>query len=122
MLVVPAWIFGHEIRALIDSDATRNFISPASVTKYGREVESHNTFLELGDGTKMSSRGPAVEVPIFTAGYTLKTDLTVTSLLHDVDLVLGMTWLQEADPLIRWSTGTIYIPDSISSFQSIMDE
>ena len=32
LLVVPAWIFGQEIRALIDSGATRNFISPASVT------------------------------------------------------------------------------------------
>ena len=32
LLVVPARIFGHEIRALIDSGATRNFISLASVT------------------------------------------------------------------------------------------
>ena len=37
-------------------------------------------------------------------------------------LVLGMTWLVEADPLIRWSTGTIYLPDSISSFQRIMGD
>ena len=32
LLVVPARIFGNEIRALIDSGATRNFISPAGVT------------------------------------------------------------------------------------------
>ena len=31
-----------------------------------------------------------------------------------------MTWLKVADPLIRWSTGQVYIPDSISSFQRIM--
>ena len=27
-----------------------------------------------------------------------------------------------ADPLIRWSTGHVYIPDSISSFQRIMGQ
>ena len=79
-------------------------------------MESHNTFLELGDGTKVLSRGRTIGVPIVTASYTMKIDLTVCSLLHDVDLVLGMTWLVEVDPLIRWSTGIVYFPDSIMSF------
>ena len=57
LLVVPVRIFGHEIRALIDSGATRCFISPAGVTQCGLIVESHNTFLELGDGKKVLSRG-----------------------------------------------------------------
>ena len=52
----------------------------------------------------------------------MKTNLTVSNLLHGVDVVLGMTWLKEADPLIRWSTGHIYIPDSVSSFQKIMGQ
>ena len=122
LLVVPARIFGHEVRALIDSGATRNFISPAGVTKCGLTIESHNTFLELGDGKKVLSRGRAVDVPVVTSGYTMKTNLTVSNLLHGVDVVLGMTWLKVADPLIRWSTGHVYIPDSISSFQRIMGQ
>ena len=117
LLVVPARIFGHEIlRVLIDSGATRNFISRASVTKCGLKVESHNTFLELGDGTKVLSRGHTIGILVVTTGYSLKTNLTVCSLLHNVDLVLGMTWLVEADPLIQWSTGTIYLLDSVTSF------
>ena len=122
LLVVPARIFCHEICPLIDSGATRNFISPAGVTQCGLTVESHNTFLELGDGKKVLSRGRAVDVPVVTSGCTMKTNLTVSNLLHGVDIVLGMTWLKEADPLIRWSTGTIFIPDSISSFQRIMGQ
>ena len=93
LLVVPARIFGQEIRALIDSGATRCFISPAGVTKCGLNVEAHNTFLELGDGKKVLSRGRAIDVPIVTASYSAKTDLTVSNLLHGVDVVLGMTWL-----------------------------
>ena len=89
LLVVPARIFGHEVRALIDSGATRNFISPAGVTKCGLTIESHNTFLELGDGKKVLSRGRAVDVPVVTSGYTMKTNLTVSNLLHGVDVVLG---------------------------------
>ena len=121
-MVVPARIFGREVRALIDSGATCNFISPAGVTQCGLTVESHNTFLELGDGKKVLSRGRAVDVPVVTFGYKMKTNLTVTSLLHGVDLVLGMAWLKVADPLIRWSTGHVYIPDSASSFQRIMGQ
>ena len=122
LLVVPARIFGHEIRALIHSGATRNFISPASVTKCGLKVESHNIFLELGDGTKVLSQGRAVNVPVVTAGYSMKIDLTVCSLLHNVGLVLGMTWLVVADLLLRWSIGTVYLPDSVLTFQRIMGE
>ena len=122
LLIVPARIFGHEIRALIDSGAMRNFISPAGVMQCGLRVESHNTFLELGDGKKVLSRGRAVDVPVVTSGYTMRTNLTVSNLLHGVDLVLGMTWLKVADPLIRWSTGQVYIPYSISSFQRIMGQ
>ena len=120
LLVVPARIFGQEIRALIDSGATRNFISPAGVTQCGLTVESHNTFLELGDGKKVLSQGRAVDVPVVTSGFTMRTNLMVTNLLHGVDLVLGMAWFKVADPLIRWSTGQMYIPNSVSSFQRIM--
>ena len=116
LLIVPARIFGREIHALIDSGATRNFISPAGVTQCGLTVQSHNTFLELGDGKKVLSRGRAVDVPVVTSSFMMQTNLTVTNLLHGVDLVLGMTWLKVAGPLIRWSTGQMYIPDSVSSF------
>ena len=60
--------------------------------------------------------------PSVTSGYAMRTNLTVSTLLHGVDLVLGMTWLKVADPLIRWSTGQVYIPDSISSFQRIIGQ
>ena len=92
------------------------------MTRCELSVESHHTFLELGDGKKVLSRGRAIDVPVVTSGYTVKMNLTVSRLLHGVDVVLGMTWLQEVDPLIRWTTGIVYIPDSISSFQKIMGQ
>ena len=72
LTVVPVRIFGQEVRALIDSGATRCFISPAGVTRCGLAVESHHTFLELGDGKKVLSRGRAVDVPVVMSGYAMK--------------------------------------------------
>ena len=74
LLVVPARIFGHELRALIDSGAMRNFISLAGVMQCGLTIEPYNTFLELGDGKKALSQGRAVDVPVVTSGYTMKND------------------------------------------------
>ena len=36
-------------------------------------------------------------------------DLTVTKLLHSVDVVLGMTWLRRWNPLIDWVQQVMYI-------------
>ena len=68
-------------------------MSPASMTKCGLAVESHNTSLELGDGKKVLSWGRAVNVPIVTASYSMKTDLPVSNPFHGMDAVFGMTWL-----------------------------
>ena len=38
LLVVPVRIHGHEYRALIDSGATRTFISPACITETGMKT------------------------------------------------------------------------------------
>ena len=56
LIVVSAQIFSQKICAFIDNGAIHCFISTASVTKCGLIVESHNAFLELGDGKKVLSR------------------------------------------------------------------
>ena len=63
------------------------------MTKCGLNVESYNTFWELENGKEVLSWGQAIDIPVVTTGYTLKTDLTVSNLLHGVDVLLGMTWV-----------------------------
>ena len=46
------------------------------------------------------------------AGRTFKIDFIVSDLLHNVDIVLGITWLKKYNPLVDWSTGNLYILDS----------
>ena len=43
----------------------------------------------------------------------MKIGLTVTTLLHEVDLVLGINWLQLVSPVIDWSSGKVYLPNAV---------
>ena len=98
---------------MIDSGATRCFITPACVMAVGLKGKPQDTFLELGNGQKFLSRGFVPDVSVVTAGLTVCLGLTVTSLLHNVDLVLGMNWLQLVSPIIDWTNGKIYLPNSV---------
>ena len=112
LLVVTARINGHSVRALIDSGATRCFMTPACVTAVQLKGIPRDVFLELGNGQKYLSRGYVPDVPVVTAGLTVKMGFTITTLLHDVDLVLGMNWLELVNPVIDWSCGKIYLPNA----------
>ena len=81
--------------------------------KVGLKGLPRDVFLELGNGQKYLSRGYVPDVPIVTAGLTVKMGLTVTNLLHEVDLVLGMNWLQLVNPVIDWGSGRLYIPNAV---------
>ena len=113
LLVVSTKVYGREVKTLIDRGATRCFVTPSCVTRVGLKGISQNTFLELGNGQKYLSRGYVPDVPIVTAGLTVKVGLTVTNVLHEVDLVLGMNWLQLVNPVVDWGSGRLYIPNAV---------
>ena len=93
-MVVAARMYGMIVHALIDSGATRCFITPACMIAIRLKGQTRDIFLELGNGEKFLSRGYVAYVPVVTASLTMKIGLTVTHLLHEVDLVLGINWLQ----------------------------
>ena len=113
LMVVSATIYGRKIRTLIDSGATRCFVSPACITACGLKGVPCDIFLELGNGEKILSRGYIPDVPVVTAGLRVKTGLTVTNLLHDVDLVLGMNWLKLVNPIVDWCGAKLYVPNAV---------
>ena len=82
LMVVATRIYGKKVRALIDSGATRCFVTPAYVTACGLKGTPRDIFLELGNGKKYLSKGYVSDVPVVTAGLTVKIGLTVTALLR----------------------------------------
>ena len=73
----------------------------------------HDIFLELRNGDKILSRGYIPDVPVVTAGLTVKVGLAVTNLLHDVDLVLGINWLKSVNPIVDWCGANLYVPNAV---------
>ena len=113
LMVVSASIYGRKIRTLIDSGATRCFVSPACVTACGLKGVPSGVFLELGNGEKILSKGYIPDIPVVTAVLTVKTGPTITSLFHDVDLVLGMNWLKLVNPIVDWCGAELYVPNAV---------
>ena len=115
LLIVPVVIKGKIYKALINSGATRCFVSPYCMTVAGLQGKRSDTFLELGNGQRVLSRGYVPEVPVTLSGHTSTVDMTVTSLQHDVGVALCMTWLNSVQPIIDSFSGEVYIPDSVST-------
>ena len=112
-MVVAARIYGKPVRAVIDNGATRCFVTPAYVATVGLKGQPHDTFLELGNGAKFLSRGFVPDILVVTAGLTAKIRITVTNLLHEVDLMLGSSWLQLVNPMVDWSVACLYVPNAV---------
>ena len=93
LLVVAAKIYGKPVKALRDSGATRCFATPSCAIVVGLKGIPRNIFLKLGNEEKHLSWGYVSDVPVVTTGLTVKIGLTITNLLHEVDLVLGINWL-----------------------------
>ena len=55
LLVVPTKIYGKSVRTLIDSGATRCFVTPSCVARVGLKGVPQDVFLELGNGQKYLS-------------------------------------------------------------------
>ena len=96
---------------LIDCGASRCYLDSQVVLRLGLQPIAENATLELGDGTKVPSKG-RIEKLIFTMGSrTFSQEFTVTELMSGVDMVLGMSWLEQVNPLINWGSHTMYVRD-----------
>ena len=97
LMVVSARIYGRKIRTLIDSGATRCFVSPACVTACGLKGRPRDIFLELGNVEKIISRGYILDVPVVTTGVerTLEECLNATVHLQSLpaSLFLVTPWI-----------------------------
>ena len=109
LLKIKIQIQGRTYVALIDSGASRNYASPEAVVEWELLGTPDVVHLELADGSKIRST-QKIQGVMCTAGRTVSyEDFTVTKLLHGVDVVLGMTWLQRWNPLIDWVQQVLYI-------------
>ena len=69
----------------------------------------------MGNGQKILSKGKVVNVHVGIGGVVGRFDFTVTKLLHQVDVVLGLNWLQTVNPIIDWKESKMYLPTAVGT-------
>ena len=105
---VTVSINGRRCIALIDSGASQSYIAPDTVTLCEINCIPAVMHLELADGSKIQSTEQTQDT-ICTLGECIgKMSFTVTQLLSNVDVVLGMDWLKKWNPVIDWRRQILY--------------
>ena len=115
LVMAPAQIYGKQFRALIDSGATRCFVSLNCVHIARLSSKNRDTFLELGNCMKVLARAFVPEVPVVFAINTSKIDMIVSQLMYDTDTILGLIWLKMVNPIVDWRSGKLYVPNAINT-------
>ena len=106
---VAVSIAGRRIIALIDSGASQSYMAPETAALCELECESAELYLELADGSKITSTQQTQFTTCTVGEAVSKIKFTITKLLSNVDVVLGMDWLARWNPVIDWKRQVIHI-------------
>ena len=93
----------------MDSGASQSYIAPKIVALCEIECSPALVHLELADGSKVQSTQQTLTVPCTVGKAICNISFTVTKLLSNVDMVLGMDWLRAWNPVIDWRRQKLYI-------------
>lgn len=99
------------LRVLIDSGASNDFISTATVShlQLPTSLLPKQLRIRLADGSRSSTAHKVSLLLQFTPTFSETRDLIVTN-LETFDVILGKPWLAQHNPQIDWSTNTILSP------------
>ena len=106
---VAVSISGRQRIGLIDSGASRCYMSPETAALCELVLNPEILHLELADGSKVQSTQKATNVNVCVGKSICRVDFTVTKLLKDVDLVLGVNWLSVWNLVINWKEQMMHI-------------
>ena len=109
LLKVTVSIEGRPVVALIDSGASQSYITPETVAICELKCVPSVLHLELADGTKIQSTEQTEDTLCRIGECVERVTFTVTKLLTDIDVVLGMNWLVKWNPVIDWKKQKIHV-------------
>ena len=104
---------------LVDCGATGNFVSKSFVSRFVKKplpMEASMDTITLADGSSQPAGGIHRSVPIRIMEYKDAIDFTSTT-LGGYDVILGMPWLVQYNPIVDWRGCTITFVDQHSRRQ-----
>ena len=97
------------VRALVDSGASRSFMSDELKLRPPLQFVGAYSLLELANGETIISIGMAPQVLVGIGDVQCRVDLTAIPLMDGISIVLGKDWLDMLNPLINWRSNTVYL-------------
>ena len=98
------------IKALVDSGATNNFIHPNFVKRMGlgrRELDKPKNIYNIDDTTNKAGQiTHYLNLAVTTGGATKEMRFLITDIGRE-DVLLGYPWLATYEPRFSWRHGTI---------------
>ncbi|GBG64000.1 hypothetical protein CBR_g40246 [Chara braunii] len=106
-------------RALLDSGATRNFMSQSFMQRAGLGAQvrrkANPTPIKLADGKTQQLLDRYIEaVPVYFAPHACEP-VTFDILDTDFDIILGMPWLASADHTVNFHRRTLSVRDAFGA-------
>ena len=109
LLVVKAMVNGTSVPALIDSGASRSFVSDRLRCQQPLQFVGAYSALELANGETIVSTGIAPRVLVCIGSIPCRLSLTAVPMMEGVQLILGKDWLDIMNPLVDWRSNTVYL-------------
>ena len=109
LLVVTVVINGTPVRALVDSGASRSFVSDELKLRPPPRFVGAYSSLELANGETIVSTGVAPHVLVSIGEVQCRVNLTAIPLMDGISIILGKDWLDMLNPLIDWRSNTVYL-------------
>ena len=128
-LLIQGRYWGKKVTIMIDSGATRNFVSKEFVKRKGLPTQPLPEPFELRtieglafqEGVSRETKPGWLELP----GMRTQERFSVARLSEDQDIVLGLPWLEQENPRIDWQTRTLRMspaPGSIETLAAMAQE
>jgi hypothetical protein len=109
LMIIKAVVNDTRVSALVDSGATRSFVSDKLKTRPLLDFVGAYSSLELANGETIVSTGIAPNVLVCIGSKVSRVSLTAVPMMAGVQLILGRDWLDEVNPLIDWRTNSLVL-------------
>ena len=111
----------YDAKVMVDSGASRDFISRSYVKKHNLAQESlaQKLRVALADGRQVVV-GNGVTLTLAMGTTKITKQFVVTELTEDFDIILGMPFLRTYNPQINWQNGTITMPSANEILNTIL--
>ena len=109
LLIVKGMVNDTSVSMLVNSGATRSFVSEQLRTRPPLNFIGAYSSLELANRETIVSTGIAPDVLLCIGKTVSWVSLTTVPMMEGIQVILGRDWLDTVNPLVDWRTNSLVL-------------